>query len=154
MFPHIRSSSDWGIGMYMQEMDKDGLLDLLRYFHGHLGPNLIAGYRMGLIARSENPRKISAKVYCGSVPPDSCLIDGIQLSSCCTMGKGNIEVVGEGEFKAEFIYPDGDRLIISVKDEALRRMREGLNHDTEEQKSVDVLDMPEEDLFDIVRTSL
>jgi len=133
----------------MQGMDRDELLGLLRYFHGHLGPNLIAGYRMGLIARSEDPRRVYAKAYCGSKPPESCLIDGIQLTSCCTMGKGNIEVAGEGEFKAEFSYPDGTRMIISIKDEARRRMQDGLNHDTEEQKSIEVLDMPEDELFDI-----
>lgn len=141
-----------GVVVRMLGMERNELLDLLRYFHGHLGPNLIAGYRMGLIARSDDPRKVTAKVHCGTEPPDSCLIDGIQLTSCCTMGKGNIEVVGEGQFKAEFLYPDGRSVTIRVRDEALRRMREGLDHDNEEQRSIDVLEMPEDELFEITRS--
>ena len=135
----------------MENMEKKEEIGMLRYFHGHLGPNLIAGYRMGKIARAAEPRDISAKVYCGSSPPPSCLIDGIQLSSCCTMGKGNIEIAGEGELKAVFSYGDGSKVTIKVREEAKERMYDGLSHETEEQKSMEVLEMPEEELFEVIR---
>ncbi|MCK4235472.1 MAG: hypothetical protein KAX38_00035 [Candidatus Krumholzibacteria bacterium] len=41
---------------------------------------------------SEGHFGISAEVYSTLKIPKSCLIDGIQLGSGCTLGKGNIEV--------------------------------------------------------------
>lgn len=63
-------------------------------FHGHLGPYLI----LGILAGELSLRKIGAKkhfglkvkVYGASQKPKSCLIDGLQLSTGATFGKGNI----------------------------------------------------------------
>jgi hypothetical protein len=72
---------------------------LLRTFHGHLGPYVVIGYRMGRLALSELDSEghfgISAEVHSPRRTPKSCLIDGVQLGSGCTLGKGNI-VVEEG----------------------------------------------------------
>lgn len=72
---------------------------LLRTFHGHLGPYVVIGYRMGRLALSELDSEghfgISAEVHSPRQTPKSCLIDGVQLGSGCTLGKGNI-VVEEG----------------------------------------------------------
>jgi formylmethanofuran dehydrogenase subunit E len=67
-------------------------LKRLADFHGHLGPYVLLGYRMGLMAKSYFPGKFFATAYTGTEPPVSCLIDGVQFSSNCTMGKGNIGV--------------------------------------------------------------
>ena len=57
-------------------------------FHGHLGPFLVIGVRMGLAALKhfgENSSlKVSVKVPLS--PPFSCVIDGIQASTKCTVG--------------------------------------------------------------------
>jgi formylmethanofuran dehydrogenase subunit E len=69
--------------------------DLAR-FHGHLGPYIVLGYRMGksaLTRLGSNPFAIQATVFCSGVTPQSCLADGVQLGSGCTLGKGNIEVI-------------------------------------------------------------
>ena len=72
------------------------LVDLLRTFHGHLGPYVVIGYRMGKLALeelgSEGHFGVSAEVHSPIKTPRSCLIDGIQLGSGCTLGKGNIRV--------------------------------------------------------------
>ena len=69
---------------------------LLKSFHGHLGPYVVLGYRMGRIALevsgSDGHFDILAEVHSPLKPPKSCLIDGIQLGSGCTLGKGNITV--------------------------------------------------------------
>jgi formylmethanofuran dehydrogenase subunit E len=69
---------------------------LLRTFHGHLGPYVVLGYRMGRIALEELDSTghfdLSVTVHSELSPPRSCLIDGIQLGSGCTLGKRNIEV--------------------------------------------------------------
>lgn len=62
-------------------------------FHGHLGPWLVMGLRAGLYVRRRflcSPFELTATVICPAYPPVRCVIDGIQLGSGCTMGKGNI----------------------------------------------------------------
>ena len=63
-------------------------------FHGHLGPNVLLGVRMGEHASGVLgfPRYfgLSVVVECPDGPPHTCLIDGLQLSTGATMGKENI----------------------------------------------------------------
>ena len=74
----------------MAELPED--LRRLADFHGHLGPYALLGYRMGLVARKYFPGKFYATLFTGTEPPVSCLIDGVQFSSRCTLGKGNLSV--------------------------------------------------------------
>lgn len=77
-------------------------------FHGHLGPFLLLGYLAGSVAvrelRPEDPRDLRARVVVPLKTPYSCIIDGVQASSGCTLGKGNIEVVDGDDFTVEFTY--------------------------------------------------
>ncbi len=62
-------------------------------FHGHLGPWLVLGMQAGAYARRElaaSPFELSARVFCPAGTPYTCFVDGVQFSSGCTMGKGNI----------------------------------------------------------------
>ena len=83
--------------------------DLLRTgidFHGHLGPYLVFGLRMGTIAvqqlKPKHIHELSVTVWTRVSPPQSCVLDGIQVSSGCTLGKGNIRVKESQRTKAEF----------------------------------------------------
>jgi len=78
-------------------------------FHGHLGPYVLLGYRMGLVAKKHFPKKFYATLYTGTEPPVSCTIDGVQFSSGCTLGKGNLSVKEGG--KAVVRFYDGIRSI-------------------------------------------
>lgn len=64
-------------------------------FHGHLGPYLVLGLLIGdLAVKKLNCKRhfgIEAIVKGAVNKPKSCLIDGIQISSGCTYGKGNIK---------------------------------------------------------------
>ena len=80
---------------YMEISREYSVSDLAR-FHGHLGPFIVLGYRIGKSALKElglDPFSLTAQVYCSGVTPQSCLADGVQLGSGCTLGKGNIEVI-------------------------------------------------------------
>jgi len=62
-------------------------------FHGHLGPWLVLGLHAGAYARRKlaaSPFELRARVFCPAGTPYTCFVDGIQFSSGCTMGKGNI----------------------------------------------------------------
>jgi len=57
-------------------------------FHGHLGPFLVMGVRMGLAAVKYFGESSCLKVWVKVPlsPPFSCVIDGIQASTKCTVG--------------------------------------------------------------------
>ena len=65
-------------------------------FHRHLGPFLILGLRMGMISRSmlkaQNHTDLTAIMLVDPKPPVSCAVDGVQVASGCTLGKGTIRV--------------------------------------------------------------
>ena len=94
------------------------ILNKIEDFHGHIGPYVIIGYKMGEISKSklgEDPFSKKAIVWTGNETPLSCIIDGIQLSSGCTLGKGNIIVRNDKIPKVQFIRKDGKTLDIILK---------------------------------------
>ena len=66
-------------------------------FHGHLGPYLVLGILAGELALD----KLKCSKYFGlgvdvagvNKKPKSCFIDGLQLSTGATYGKGNIKKI-------------------------------------------------------------
>ncbi|MCX5710376.1 MAG: formylmethanofuran dehydrogenase subunit E family protein, partial [Candidatus Omnitrophica bacterium] len=64
-------------------------------FHGHLGPYLVLGLKAGEMAlRKLGCKKyfgLEVKVFGALKKPKSCFIDGLQLSTGATYGKGNIQ---------------------------------------------------------------
>jgi formylmethanofuran dehydrogenase subunit E len=111
---------------YTSELEEKGI-----EFHGHGGPFMVVGLRMGLAALRALDAfgwfGISCKAFLLWSPPDSCVIDGIQVSTGCTMGKHNIEVVEEPDIAAEFSY--GDKWIrIQLRGEELLEIKEIFDH--------------------------
>ncbi|WP_019176878.1 formylmethanofuran dehydrogenase subunit E family protein [Methanomassiliicoccus luminyensis] len=121
-------------------------MEELKRFHGHLGPYAVIGYRMGEIARKRFPQRIYAIVHSGTQRPLSCLADGVQMSSCCTLGKSNISVREDNEVRAEF--SDGtSHLEISARPEVRPGIDGKCTHGNEEEMAMAFYDLPEADLF-------
>jgi formylmethanofuran dehydrogenase subunit E len=86
-------------------MKKISLSDAVR-FHGHLGPWLVVGLKLGEVSLN----RLSAKKYFGLdvrvwgalKRPRSCLVDGLQLSTGATYGKGNIKKFNASSVKVVF----------------------------------------------------
>jgi len=100
-------------------------LEELAKFHGHLGPYIVLGYRIGKYARESfcsDPFAINAVIRCSGKPPESCLIDGVQLGSGCTFGKQNIAVMPGPEVRCEFTAK-GKTLIVTLASETTIRER-------------------------------
>ena len=127
-------------------------LEALKQFHGHLGPYVVVGYRMGKLARTELKGKLKATVLTGLKPPISCLADGVQFSSGCTLGKGNIEVLDRGEAKASFRSPDAT-LEVELKEEVRKDINAQMTHDTEEILALSIYRAAVESLFIVRRSS-
>jgi hypothetical protein len=78
---------------YIGRVISDDVLKQATRFHGHLGPWLVLGLNAGAYARKKlaaSPFELSARVFCPAGTPYTCFVDGVQFSSGCTMGKGNI----------------------------------------------------------------
>ncbi len=67
-------------------------------FHGHLGPAVVAGARMGMIGL----RAVEAKGYFDvevtcegpmAKPPQACFLDGVQVATGATLGKRSLQWV-------------------------------------------------------------
>ncbi len=132
------------------------VVDLLKTFHGHLGPYVVIGYRMGRLALeatgSEGHFGISVVVYSVLEPPRSCLIDGVQLGSGCTLGKRNIEVrATDGPARAVFETDDGSRVTIALRPEAAALVARLIEERGVEAAGMAVLDLPADELFEIDR---
>ncbi len=111
--------------MKMREIDVaavnlDELVSRAVEFHGHLGPYLICGVKMGLLALrllgSRGYSKITVIAETGITPPVSCLVDGLQIATGCTLGKGNIAVFGGGHPRALFRTQE-QRVVIELRPE-------------------------------------
>lgn len=102
-------------------------MTILRAFHGHLGPYVVAGLRMGRLAlrklEAEPHWGIQCQVHCPDHTPQSCSIDGIQFATGCTMGKRNIHfVVDDSGVWAEFATPNnGKRVTLRLRPEAIAK---------------------------------
>ncbi len=108
-------------------------LKTAKEFHGHLGPWLVLGLLMGNYAL----KKIGAKKYFGlavevnglNQKPRSCLIDGLQLSTGATLGKGNIKVKGNKEIRVTFVnLQTKDNISLTFKSRILKTLNKKTSH--------------------------
>jgi formylmethanofuran dehydrogenase subunit E len=72
-------------------------------FHGHLGPGLVFGCFVGMVALDALDARGFFDVEVTthgplSRPPESCILDGLQLSTGATLGKHNIHIVEAEEY--------------------------------------------------------
>ncbi len=95
-------------------------------FHGHLGVFSIVGAKMGIKARElfgVNADMLEVTSYAGSIPPYSCLNDGIQVSTGATVGMGTIHLATRGKTAPSAIFTYKNRSVrISLKKEYLEKV--------------------------------
>ncbi len=138
--------------MHWRRIPPDEGLEALLFFgvrlHGHLGPFMVVGLKMGALALRllDHPgyQGIEAEVETGTTPPVSCLVDGIQISTGCTAGKGNLRIRDGGIPRATFRVR-GRSLRITLKDGWTREFH---NATEPEELARRVLYLPEEELFE------
>jgi len=122
-------------------------------FHGHLGPFLVLGLRMGLAAvqtlRPHGLHDLSATVWSSRNPPQSCAIDGIQFSSGCTLGKGNIRVRSSPMLRASF-RTRKKSIIVKPTDKINRMLSTLPKNETQARlraRSIRISKIPDKDLI-------
>ena len=129
----------------------DSFIDRAAAFHGHLGPFLVLGLKMGFLAQTvlkSDPFTMKAEVHTRKTPPFSCIIDGIQFSSGCTLGKGNISVVEDEKIFGVF-STNSTVIQICIKQEILGSLQEIPREDLESYARALSIKKDEE-LFDVI----
>lgn len=88
---------------YHQENADPEWLRMAVQFHGHLGPAIVVGVRMGCAGLDA----VQAQGYFDvevtaegpfAAPPKSCILDGLQLSTGASLGKRNLHVVESDDY--------------------------------------------------------
>ena len=87
----------------------------IKQFHGHIGPYVVLGYRMGKYAKSQLNTIDRINVQINQRPPVSCILDGLQLSTGCTVGRNKIRVVKRQSFDKAVFYSKSKKLKIILK---------------------------------------
>jgi formylmethanofuran dehydrogenase subunit E len=127
-------------------------LKQIERFHGHLGPYVVLGYKMGEIANQmlgSGPFSKNVVVWTGMKPPVSCIIDGIQMSSGCTLGKGNISINSDGIPKARFSNNNGKYVEIALKASVKHEIDSTVTEENMANFSKQLFQTSNQKLFDI-----
>jgi formylmethanofuran dehydrogenase subunit E len=125
-------------------------LAALQRFHGHLGVYVTLGLRMGAIGKRQfgHYKGLRAIVRSQPEPPMRCVLDGVQFSSGCTMGKGNVVLESGSEPEVAF-EKDGRRLHIALRSGWRERIDREMSKEKEREQSLFYFGVPERDLFEI-----
>jgi len=139
----------------------DAILKKAEEFHGHLGPFVTLGVRMGLIGLRElrvkrNEKKLRATAMLEYSVPFSCVIDGIQVATKCTIGNKKLRLRSSSGITARFELQRGEQVTVAVNPAAFEELKNEFlveNVPPEEVRKLAqlVASMPEEELFIIRR---
>jgi len=126
-------------------------------FHGHLGPFLAVGVRIGQIGLRElglgeqtGPLRIRLKVLLSV--PYSCVVDGIQISTKCTVGNQRLQLQSAEKIEAKFLnLNNGQSVTVSLQPAIFAMLKEqiiGKNLSAQKLSRLArvIASMPEKDL--------
>jgi formylmethanofuran dehydrogenase subunit E len=111
---------------------------------------------MGVMGRSilkaQNYNDLTAVVFVNCNPPASCIVDGVQIASGCTLGKGAIRVSESTDHVAGEFHAGNRICTITLKPKLLNELLDGLKKATDERVleiAETMLARPDEELFQI-----
>ena len=147
----------------------DDTVQRVRDFHGHLCAGLTMGIKASQIALREiGPHSADEEVV-AIVETDMCAVDAIQMLTGCTFGKGNLIHLDYGKNAYTFIRrldghairivtrtsgwppdnPERQALVEKIKAGTASGAEQARYWELQEDRALAVLDMPEEQLFDV-----
>jgi len=145
-------------GEKMQNKEElKAMIDNAQKLHGHLGPFLVIGVRMGMIAKkalsiSDDQREfLKASVKVPLLPPFSCLIDGIQASTSCTVGNQRLTIKNSEEICVNFAKQNAGRTVkITLKPKVAEELKKKLAKGSLTEKfALELAHTPENQLFNV-----
>jgi formylmethanofuran dehydrogenase subunit E len=135
---------------YISKFKNKKYLERAIDFHGHLGPYLVLGLLAGEFAikklKCDKYFGISVKVWGATDKPKSCLIDGLQLSTGATYGKGNIEKFNGSLIKIE-IGSVHKKIALRLQDSIISRLKKAKTHKDSEILAKDLYQTDSRKIF-------
>jgi formylmethanofuran dehydrogenase subunit E len=132
------------------------ILDSAKDFHGHLGPFLAMGVRVGLVGlrelrTSKKTTDLHVKALLEYSIPHSCILDGLQVTTGCTIGNKRLTLENSSAFSVTFTNSEGTTVTVSILRTALEELQGDLKRSTScrevERLAFDVASKAESDLF-------
>jgi formylmethanofuran dehydrogenase subunit E len=142
----------------MRSQEELGLMiDNARKLHGHLGPFLVIGVRMGMIAKKalnvadDQCTSLEANVKVPLFPPFSCLLDGIQTSTTCTVGNQRLAIENSEEICVSFAKQNAAGTVkITLTPKIAEELKRKLSEDAlTEEFALKIARLPENQVFNI-----
>lgn len=128
-------------------------------FHGHLGPFLVLGVRMGLIGLRElqtnrGDLKLLATAILECRVPFSCTIDGVQVVTQCTVGNGRLQINNaKSRFAVRFQRVQKKKVTVTLKPAKFEELKNALPKTARSYKNIQlarrIASLPEEELFTV-----
>ena len=116
------------ISEHEQKQELEDTIEKAVDFHGHLGPFLVLGVRMGIIgvrelgAKKGNP-KLRVTVMTKPSVPFSCVIDGIQTTTKCTIGNRKLKLRNSStKVAAKFQILEGNIVTVTLNTAKLEEL--------------------------------
>lgn len=148
-----------------EQEQKQELEDILRRaidWHGHFGPFLVLGVKMGIIGIRElevikgNP-KLRVTVMTKPSVPFSCVIDGVQAATQCTLGNRRLRLRNSTKsVSAKFQILEGNTVTVTLNPAKQEELKELLSKHvrSEEIEKIahNVVSMSEKELFNLKKT--
>ncbi len=132
------------------------LVEFARKFHGHVGPFLVIGLKMGLAVRralkvsDAELTLLKANVQVPLHPPFSCLLDGIQVATTCTVGNQRLQIMDADLIEATFTIKGRSRTM-TLNPTLAEQLRHRLTQDQlTENYAQEIGLMPEDALFRVI----
>jgi formylmethanofuran dehydrogenase subunit E len=136
------------------------LIESAARLHGHLGPFLVLGVRIGEAAKSNlhvderSSHRLQAIVRTPLSTPFSCVIDGIQASTTCTVGNQRLKIEKSAtEISASFTLQGTNKttkILVNhdTVESLVKKMSEGASP---EQLARKIVNMQVEQLFELTK---
>ena len=139
------------------DADLTALMEKAADFHGHLGPFLVIGVRMGnmakrILERNSGENKLQAAAKIPFLTPFSCVLDGIQATTKCTIGNQKLKIENsQKEITVRFELKNSHKAMkVSVNprlvEELMNKFSEGASN---EELAQEIAHIPESKLFTI-----
>jgi formylmethanofuran dehydrogenase subunit E len=145
--------------MPKKEQDLDSIVREAVDFHGHLGPFLVIGVRIGLIGLRElkttrGDPKLQATTLLKHAVPFSCVIDGIQVTTQCTVGNGKLKLKSMPEtISTKFQLNQERQVTVTLKTTKFEELKKSMPKSARSYKNIqlarEVASSPEKELFTI-----
>jgi len=141
--------------------DLKPIIEYARKLHGHMGPYLVLGLGMGSVAKKaldlhdEESTLLTAEVSVPLHPPFSCLLDGVQVSTTCTVGNQRLQFKNAKTIQAIFSSQKDAK---TVKIALTKKLREQLEQKKKQNKldeafAWELAKLPENQLFVITHST-